>query len=257
VSPAVNPTLHPEHGGPLPAALPGVWRRTLLDGPGMEPDTETTVLWLQTRRWHADLRLPPHRPDFSACTGLDDCTPEQLRWLAGQQGFAGITTVDPGAPPQRPMLCQWHRQIDFQPPRGRRDIGSIVLSDDGATLEERGIDAEYREIWQRLASSQGPSAGWRRSGPGPAALLLVAGACFLYARDRPEPLPTGAGAQAATLAELLRQFPREGARMLDLELSFGHWRDADGVGTITHSSLPWREGAAVQAGPGWEALDDA
>ncbi len=249
--------MSPDDQSPLPPELPGVWQRTLLDGQGIEPDTDTTVLWLQTRRWHGDLRLPPRRPDFSSCSTLSDCTPGQLAWLARQQGFAGITTVDRGAPPHPLLRCQWHRRIDFQPPRGRRDIGTLVLSDGGTILEERGVDAEYREIWRRLPESAGTTAGWRLPGPQATALLLVAGTCFFYVRDRAAPLPLGTAAQASTLAELLVQFPHEAAQLLDLELSFGRWQDAARAGTITHSTLPWREGATVPVPVGWEVLPEA
>jgi len=63
---------------PVPDRYRGVWVRTLLTTPKSRDDT-TFVRWLQTSRWHADLRVPPG-------TGTDR--------LARQQGFCGVTTVN-------------------------------------------------------------------------------------------------------------------------------------------------------------------
>jgi hypothetical protein len=88
---AAMPHLRPE--APVPERYRGVWQRTLLETPDMR-DTSTTVFWLQTAHWHADIRIPAHRPDFSGAARLANCSPRQLEWLAGQQGFAGVTQVD-------------------------------------------------------------------------------------------------------------------------------------------------------------------
>lgn len=55
---------------PVPADLRGVWVRTLLqtetlaEHVGAPPsDTTTWVRWLQTSRWHADLRVPQRALD--------------------------------------------------------------------------------------------------------------------------------------------------------------------------------------------------
>ncbi len=239
---------------PLPAALQGVWRRSLLDGPGIAPDTQSTVLWLQTGLWHADLRLPPMRPDFSSVESLSGCTPDQHLWLSGQQGFAGITTLRSD---METLVCQWHRRIDFQPPRNERDIGTIEFDASGAVMEERGIDADYREIWQRLAGSQGETGGWRRLGAGTASILLYAGSFFMLVRDRRAPLPEAGGTGSERLRDLLERHPgaEHACELLDLEISFGNWHGADLGGTVVHSTLPWREGTQVFLDPRWGPLD--
>jgi hypothetical protein len=228
---------------PIPPGLAGVWQRTLLEGPGIERDTQSTVIWLQTERWHGDLRLPPHRPDFRGCSCVADCSPEQQHWLAGQQGFAGITEV-------HSMVCQWHRKIDYQPPSGRRDIGSLAFSEDGATLQEHGIDAQYHETWQRLPGSVGPSFAWRRVDPGPMELLLIAQGYFLYVRDRPQPI-TG----APNLRSLLAQTPASAPQLLDLELSFGQRSAASTGWLISGSTLPWREGQTLELKGEWTGCE--
>jgi hypothetical protein len=41
----------------VPERYRGLWRRVQLDVPGLR-DTTTWAHWLQTVRWHADLRVP-------------------------------------------------------------------------------------------------------------------------------------------------------------------------------------------------------
>lgn len=233
----------------VPPAFTGVWRRTLLEGPGLARDTASQVYWLQTAHWHGDLRLPPERPDFSACRSLADCSAGQRGWLARQKGFAGVSEVSKAA--DGTVYCQWHRQVDFQPPRPDRDYGRIVIGGDRMSMDEFGVDADYREHWVRLPQSLGATSAWRRMSEAAQAagrfgeLLLVAGACFFYLRDRPCALPPEGGLAAAA----------DPAGALDMELSLGVW---DGnAGTITHSSLPWREGQRLVGGGEWRAVASA
>ena len=90
-------------GMAVPSAYHGVWVRTLLETPEGR-DTTTWVRWVQTSRWHGDLRVPADA-DRRAPAGL-----------ALQQGFGGVTEVQ-RATPHQPEVCTWHRQLDYQPPR--------------------------------------------------------------------------------------------------------------------------------------------
>ena len=234
----------------VPTEFLGVWRRTLLEGPGLETDTVSAVFWLQTARWHGDVRIPAHRPDFAGCRAIADCTPQQRRWLATQKGFAGITEVSAaGAPGGDALYCQWDRKVDFQPQGAGRDFGRIVFRDDGRTMDEFGVDADYRETWERLPQSLGPGGAWCKAGAMGCfgELLLVAGGCFFYLRDRMQALPPG--------CDLLALADRaDGAQQLNMELSFGRWDAVTHVGAIAHSTLPWQEGRAIANGPDWSAL---
>ncbi len=228
----------------------------------MVADTTSAVFWLQTPHWHGDVRVPAARPDFYGCTALAQCTPAQRQWLAGQKGFAGLTevterTVAPAAAASAQPIaaadtgaitcCQWHRQVDFQPARPDRDFGRIVFFDNGAALDEFGVDAAYRETWVRLPHSVGPTDAWRRAADGFGELLLVAGACFFYLRDRRQPLPAA--------NDLLALSHRDDApALLDMELSFGRWDIGAAAGEISHSTLPWREGKALAFGSGWSPV---
>ncbi|WP_447529106.1 hypothetical protein [Vreelandella sp. TE19] len=130
----------------VPKRYRGVWQRTLYGEPATSPyrqtDTETQVFWLQGERWHADLRLPKHTPDFTGIERLEQCHRTQLTWLAGLTAFAGITQVE-----QR--LCTWHRFQDLCPGL-EQDVGLLMVLDD-VHMEEHAVDDRYVEHWRHIA----------------------------------------------------------------------------------------------------------
>lgn len=227
-----------DRSAPIPVAYRGVWRRTLLEGDGLLTDIGSTVLWLQTTRWHADLRLPTRRPDFAGVKDLAGCGLTQRIWLASQQGFFGATEV-------LDDHCQWHHDLDFQSTTMRRDIGTMIFHADGTVIEEYGVDADYHETWHRLPESVGPSAAWCSGGGNLPARLLVAGDCFFLVRPRVRPLPPD-----ARLAALVLEHPE----CLDFELSYGRIFGAETPWRILHSTLPWREGQSL-SDDYWRCLD--
>ena len=244
---------------PVPACFTGVRQRSLLEAPGIESDVTSRVFWLQTTHWHGDLRLPAGRPDFSGCSGLSDTTLAQRGWLARQQGFAGQTEVRPVGGADRggdripATTCQWHRQIDFQPPRSDRDIGTMVFVDAGWQVEEYELDQVYHETWRRLPESVGPTSAWQRPSLRRHAdreILLIAGACFIVVVPHRDPWP--ADTIGSNLADLLDA----GAApdRLEMELSFGRFDPHADSCTILHSTLPWREGCVESAIERWEPL---
>ncbi len=223
---------------PVPVRYRGVWRRTLLQTPERS-DTETAVLWLQTACWHADIRIPAQRPDFSGVTSLDACTPVQRAWLMRQQGFAGTTEVTDSA---QGDVCAWHRLVDFQPPAAGPDAGFMQF--EPARLIETGVHGIYLEHWIAEPCSLPGQAVFQRMAPSgdatqPVQLLLVSGDHVMHVRSRAAAWPQDAqpGMDFAAVAPGLQ------AGLLDFEISFGH-RTADGW-RITHSTLPWREGITV------------
>ncbi len=224
-----------DRAAPVPAAYRGVWRRTLLEGGGLLTDTSSMVLWLQTARWHADLRLPPGRPAFAGVHDVTGCSPAQRIWLARQQGFSGVTEV-------LADQCQWHHDLDFHGDTKHRDIGTMIFHADGSTVEEYGVDAAYHETWQRLPESIGPSAVWC-SGASPQSRLLVAGDCFFLVRPsiRPSTMSTHRAAKALAMPD----YP---------ELSYGRISGAARPWRIDHSTLPWREGRSLDEET-WHCLD--
>lgn len=259
---------------PVPPALRGVWQRTLLAVPGQADDTRSTVFWLQTAHWHGDLRLPADRPGFQRAAATSALSPQQAAWLATQQGFAGFTEVRPQPDHDAPLgvpaalqaaaaqapWCEWHRRFDVQPFSGKRDLGVLLLSEDGDTLEEYGVEADYHETWRRLpGSAHRHGAWWRLCSQSKAAqppvpgwgatwqeLLLVAGHWFFrLQRDPASVTPPDAGCPVPDRAGVTAP---AGA----LILSFGTWAEADGRGRIRHSTAPWLEGETVRRDASWE-----
>jgi len=231
---------------PVPARYRGVWRRTLLAAPGLR-DVATTVYWLQASRWHADIRIPAGRPDFSGVGSLDACDRGRLAWLARQQGFAGVTQVDPADLAAQPEICCWHRVVDYRPPASTPDAGCMMFAPE--RLVETGVHADYLEHWEKVprtdrgvAVLQAADHGAACRGAtcrGPTRFLLIAGDVVMHVRSRAMLWPDGLAPDfdmAALDDATLRQ-------ALDFEISFGMrtgtgWR-------ILHSTLPWLEGQEI------------
>jgi hypothetical protein len=209
----------------VPARLRGVWVRTLLQTPTLT-DTSTSVHWMQTARWHADLRVPDDARNAAGDAGL-----------VRQQGFCGVTTVKRVGDDE---VCAWHRRVDFQPPGPHPDAGRIVFETPD-TLIETGIHADYLEIWQRLTGSTGRSVVLEAlpSGDGaPATRLLVSGGYAMRVRARAGAWPADT-TRDDTLATLLQRHPQR-RDLLDFEISYGTL--ARGRLCIIQSSLPAMEG---------------
>jgi hypothetical protein len=212
----------------MPPEYVGVWQRRLLRTPTME-DTTTTVFWLQTHHWHADIRIPADRPDCRGRSALAELSRDELLGLARQQGFAGPTRVEGD-------ICHWDRKVDFQPPSGHADFGRMTFETSERCLEH-GIDREYFDIWERLPESRGDSYAVTCPGAGHTRWLFRAGNFVMRVKPRAEALP-----QAASLAVLAADVDDARLRRwLDFELSFGRV-DAEGRWHITHSTWPWLEG---------------
>jgi len=214
--------------GTVPRHYQGVWRRALLTSPAVYDD-RTLVLWMQTARWHADLRIPAERPDCSGCTSITDCSRVQLLCLLKQEGFAGITTVNR-------TRCEWHHLMDYHP-RGRRDWGDMAFSTCTNALDEYGIEADYAERWER--DPAGDQSGWvaRSSSAAGQVLWLRSGKRFMSIRPRAMDATETLAAWGRVAAN--RASVEELRRLADFEISYGVIT-AD-QGCILHSTLPWRE----------------
>ena len=229
---------------PVPVEYIGVWQRDLLETATMKDDT-TLVLWMQTNQYHIDIRIPASLAAISTVHTLEDYNNKELLILAGQQGFAGITQVTPGTA-KSSDLCQWHREIDFQPQTDARDIGKMVFTD-ANTIIETGIDDVYLEVWRRLEDSQKPclfkfTTGRNRKGLATPAYCMRAGNFIAYARPRQISLPKIDSLINAIVT--IKPARDKLLDWLDTEISFGdlideqHWK-------IKHSTLPFKQGLIV------------
>jgi hypothetical protein len=202
----------------VPERYRGIWRRSLLET-AEGRDTATTVFWLQAASWHADIRIPAGRPDFTGIRSLDECGDAHRAWLASQQGFAGVTRVRKDA---RGEICSWQRLFDYQPPQANPDEGWMRF--EPARLVETGVHAHYLEHWHLVPHTSGPMAvlkSFEAAGGEGVELLFLAGQYVMHLAAPPV------------------QEAQPGA-MLDFEISFGT-RSTNGY-SIVHSTMPWLEG---------------
>jgi hypothetical protein len=219
--------------------LVGVWRRRSIEIEDGKKDTTTQVFWLQTHSCFGDIRIPIDRNPCSGRSSLNELTEFEAIALSKQKGFAGITQVE-GA------TCQWHRYIDYQPSNGSRDIGLLEWEKD--ILIELGVDATYREEWERIDDGE----------TGCIALILkpdeslkvsmwqgcfvLVGNYFVQILERRTALP-----KADSLTYLLEstQDKTQQRNHLNCEISFG-CRNGDRIPwEIQLSTLPWQEGRSL------------
>lgn len=240
----------------VPERYCGVWRRTLLETPDLR-DTTTWVHWLQTARWHADLRVPAAAEVGRAAISLDAMSSAQHLVLAQQQGFFGRTEVQPQVPRE---MCAWHRRLDLQPPGLTPDAGWMAFDGEDRVVET-GVHGVYREVWERMPGSAGRTQVLADMPTPPAseaevlstarAYLLLAGDCLMRVRPRRVGWPPGT-VPGDTLGKLLTRHPAAATALLDFEISYGRLRD--GVWCIERSSLPEFEGRTEAMH--WQPLDD-
>ncbi len=208
----------------------GLWRRALLRAPGVE-DTATRVYWLQTPSWHADIRVPADRPVLSGRTGLAALSAEEMRSLARQQGFAGITEVEGD-------MCRWHRRFDYQPPNGFNDVGRMQFEGPDRLLEY-GVEQDYFEVWERMPGGGPSKVQEDQDQEGRPALQLTLGPWVMFVRARRTPLGRAAG-----LGELVAAADDDAGRtaLLDFEISLGQRHQSGKAWRVELSTLPWLEG---------------
>ncbi|MEY2342649.1 hypothetical protein AB4090_11140 [Acidithiobacillus sp. IBUN Pt1247-S3] len=222
----------------VPAHYQGVWKRALLTAPGLHDDT-TLVFWMQTTRWHADLRIPANRPDCTSCTRLADCSRTQLLGLLQQEGFAGITTV-------HAETCEWQREFDYHP-RGRLDRGRMLFSQCTEAVDEYGIDADYAERWERDPASERKGQVAHIADSTGTVRWLRSGKRFMRVRPRAHGLKQTGDlwsrhhARKASIDDL--------RQLADFEISYG--LIAGPQGCILHSTLPWLEWQHVDLPTQW------
>jgi hypothetical protein len=194
-----------------------MWRRTLLENAD-GVDNTCLVLWIQTDQHHVDIRIPSSRPVFSPVSQLSDYTLDQLKCLADQEGFTGITQVEAN-------IAEWVREQD-------------------STLIEIGVEDSYSECWEKLANSNKnlgmkKTLGKDRHAKKVPARLFTANNIFAYVRPRTAKLP-----DAKSLAAAIDTYHPSKETLLDwldFEISFGQIKDKN-QGYIMHSTLPFREG---------------
>jgi hypothetical protein len=222
--------------------LVGVWRRRSIKTEDGRKDTTTRVFWLQAHACFGDIRIPIDRPPCLDRRSLGELTEWEAIALSAQQGFGGITHIEGDT-------CQWHRHVDYQPPNGSRDIGSLAWERD--ILIELGVEATYREEWERLDDGSSgcialvlePDESLDASSRWQGCFVLV-GDYFVRILEHRIALP-----KADSLKDLLEATSDSTQQRdyLNCEISFGRRSGGQIPWEIELSTLPWREGRSLWA----------
>jgi hypothetical protein len=228
--PATSPSPEP------PRWMLGVWDREWIEQAGVKSNADV-VEYFQSPSWAGDLRIPRDRPSFPRVQSLGDLGDAELRALLRQQGSIGRARVAGG-------VATWTRLIDFQPSTGTGDVRR-VQRDGRFGMLEHAPDGSRTESWNKPVDDVGGPLlmiDIARAGR-PDRALLVVGRRFLYARNRPRDLPPAASLEALARAEHADR--RRLLEYLDCEVATGTIGKGAGRWKIERSTLPWREGAAL------------
>jgi len=142
-----------------------MWSRRSIEWPDGRIDQETRVWWIQADPCFIDLRLPPIPPNFSA--------------LQCPHGFAGTLGEKDGG-------WLWDREIDLQPPTGKRDIGTLRFEGGKHRMIEEGMEDNYTEVWERIddgSSTDGQAFVALLQTHEETGVLIALGDHFMFARN--------------------------------------------------------------------------
>lgn len=194
----------------------------------------------------ADVRLARDRPSFAGVPSLAACDVAQLAALAtanASTGFTTVTDVVEHADGRRTCTAEWHTYghgANVQPVCTYPEPGHLTVDATGEVMLEHAPSGSYVEEWRRVPGSA-DEAPTRRVLPD-GRELFVAGPVAVLVRDRVAAVP-----RQAPLAELVADPALDRVTveaLLDIEFSVAE-RHIDGVYHVVGSTLPWREGAAV------------
>jgi hypothetical protein len=216
----------------LPTWLWGEWSRDWILEGKVKSNT-LNVHYLQTPTYFADIRIPKDRSQISTAQSFADLTDQQLRLLAGQNGFTGRTTM-------AGIVATWHEDVAFQPSNGTPDKGRLQRIPPDR-MHEHGLDGSYIESWRYLTDGKGRFLVIRVEHSGRLLrTLVVVGNQFVYVRNRAKDLPTAPSFDA--LIEATNATREQVVEYLDCEFSVGRVRGGSVPWEIEQSTLPWREG---------------
>jgi hypothetical protein len=203
-------------------SVSGIWSRQSVRWPDGQEDNSTRVWWIQANPHFADLRIPISRPNFEGVSTLSECSIAHRDWMSCQHGFSGALN-------QTSDGWHWMREIDYQHPTAKQDIGTLAFNEVNTSLTtERGADEPYTEIWEKIddaSSTNGQALVLRRKNHRGHALLVAMGSHFIVAIDHRK-----------TTSQSQRIDP------LNVEISLGTRSGPISQWTISHSTFPWREG---------------
>lgn len=220
----------------VPPWLLGEWHRDWIERDGARLNTRA-VLYLQAPVHFGDLRIPYDRPSLASAKSFADLDDAALHALLRQQGMVGHARADG-------MVATWTADIDFQPPDGSVDAGRMERRGARAFLEH-ALDNAYTESWTKWSIKRERRFLVVRVERGGRLdrMLVVVGNRFIFARNRVTDLPRAESLEA--LAEAEHANHARLVEYLDCEISSGSVRHGNARWIVEHSTLPWREGVAL------------
>jgi hypothetical protein len=225
-----------DSGAAVPDWLRGVWTREWIQE-GKAKSNTLDVFYLQTPSYFADIRLPKGRTHFPNAKSFADLTDQQLRLLARQNGFTGLTTTSG-------PVATWNHDIQFQPSDGAPDRGRLQRIA-RTRMHEHGLDGSYIDSWRSATSGNGHFLAIRVMHTGRLLrTLIVIGNQFVYVRNRAMDLPAAASFEA--LFDFTKASRAQIEEYLDCEFSVGRVRGGAVPWEIEQSTLPWREGRHLE-----------
>jgi hypothetical protein len=227
----------------VPDLMLGCWKRAWIEFADGTRDDTTTVVWLQTESLMADVRIAADRGDLRRRAGLSDCTIDELRVIAAADASSGFTECGPievGADGIRAATAEWHTRghgVAFQPVSAFPAPGLMSWNDDATVMMEHAPSGAYVEEWRLVPGSREHLSVANVDDE----TIYRAGPIAVFVRDRRVAIP-----RPARLLELLDDCNGDRPMMealLDCEFSIAEL-DSD-KWVVTASTLPWREGAAL------------
>ncbi len=224
----------------------GAWKREWMRLRGEPADETLIVRDLQTPTIFGSCRIALDRPTFVGAHSFADLDDAQLAALLTQRGgFAGTASFVGEVAPVPPVstVATWDHEIDFQP---RNSVDTARLTQTSATtVLEESLDETFDELWCSMSPHEGRCLGLKITRANRLErMLIVVDDHFVYARNRTHDLP-----HAHSLTELVARTRATRAQiieLLDCEFSYGLVRGGQVGWQVRHSTLPWREGRALE-----------
>lgn len=127
----------------VPSIYLGAWRRDYIRRANGDFDNTTECWWLQSPRYHIDLRVPVDRPRVSKVHVLDAIDDEAKQRYSRQTAWVGVTEVEGDR-------CQWSPIAAIPELSSEPDIGLMEFKTEDELIETCP-EGRYVERWLRAS----------------------------------------------------------------------------------------------------------
>jgi hypothetical protein len=151
----------------VPHIYHGAWRRDFIRRANGDFDNTTECWWLQSPRYHIDLRVPIDHPSASDAHALDALNDEAKQRYSRQTAWVGVTEV-------AGERCQWSPFAAIPKLSSEPDIGLMEFQTEDELIETCP-EGRYVERWLRASHANQRCMSVRLEAVGPidAKLTLI------------------------------------------------------------------------------------